>query len=456
MAQITAPRTQSALPTASMRDTLGVVSDVMLPTLAKGVIIRRKQVVNLSERLDLDRRAVRRMQQIRNRYGEGPLLLRLPFRTQALILDPEHVHRVLNGAPEPFAPASSEKQAALAHFQPRGVLVSHGIERAERRRFNEEVLDDGQPMHRLAEPFRAVVDEEAALLLGAVRHRQLLTWDDFALTWFRVVRRVVFGDAARNDHALTEVINRLRSDANWAFLKPRRSGLRHQLSERIGHYLAMADPYSLAGVMAATPHSDLTAPEQQVPQWLFAFDPAGMTTFRTLALLASHPEHAAQVQEDIDGRAAGRRPALPYLRACVLESLRLWPTTPAVLRQSSEATVWANGVLPARAGLLIFTPFFHRDDQRLPYANQFTPELWLQVRTDKDWPLIPFSSGPARCPGRKLVLMLTSMMLAALLDGRRIRLQPPNRLDARQALPGTLSPYNLRFTFDDVGREGPS
>jgi hypothetical protein len=47
-------------------------------------------------------------------------------------------------------------------------------------------------------------------------------------------------------------------------------------------------------------------------------------------------------------------------------------------------------------------------------------------------------------------------MLAALLDGRRIRLQPPNRLDARQALPGTLSPYNLRFTFDDVGREGPS
>lgn len=447
MAHITASRTQSALPTATMGETLSVFSDVILPTLAKGVIIRRPHMVNLAEQLDLDRRAVQRMQQLRNRYGEGPLLLRIPFRTQALILAPEHVHRVLNGAPEPFAPASSEKRAALAHFQPRGVLSSHGSERAERRRFNEEVLDDGQPMHRLAESFRAVVDEEAALLLGAVRHRQELTWDAFALTWFRVVRRVVFGDAARNDHALTEVLNQLRGDANWAFLKPRRSGLRRELFERIGHYLAMADPHSLAGIMAATPRSDSTAPEQQVPQWLFAFDPAGMTTFRTLALLASHPQHAAQVQEDIDGRAAGTRPALPYLRACVLESLRLWPTTPAVLRQSTEATVWDTGVLPARASLLIFTPFFHRDDQRLPYANQFTPELWLRVRTNQDWPLIPFSSGPARCPGRKLVLMLTSMMLAALLDDRRMQLQSPSKLRTQRPLPGTLSPYNLRFTL---------
>jgi hypothetical protein len=36
-------------------------------------------------------------------------------------------------------------------FQPHGVLVSRGALRADRRRFNEAVLDTGHPLHRYAE-----------------------------------------------------------------------------------------------------------------------------------------------------------------------------------------------------------------------------------------------------------------------------------------------------------------
>lgn len=105
----------------TVQETLAVTAEVLAPTLAKGPIIRRPQVVGLIERFELDRRAVRRMQQLRNKYGAGPLLLRTPpGRKQALILDPEHVYRVLDGSPEPFSPASSEKRAALSHFEPAG------------------------------------------------------------------------------------------------------------------------------------------------------------------------------------------------------------------------------------------------------------------------------------------------------------------------------------------------
>lgn len=53
-------QTQRAqLPQASLRDTLGLISTVVLPTVAKGVIIRRPSVVALAEWLDLDQRAVR-------------------------------------------------------------------------------------------------------------------------------------------------------------------------------------------------------------------------------------------------------------------------------------------------------------------------------------------------------------------------------------------------------------
>lgn len=91
------------VPRASFPDTLGTLAEVFLPTIGKGVIIRRPAMVALAERLDLDRRAVRRMQRLRRKYGSGPLLIRLPWRSLAVILDPAHVDRVLGESPEPFA-----------------------------------------------------------------------------------------------------------------------------------------------------------------------------------------------------------------------------------------------------------------------------------------------------------------------------------------------------------------
>jgi cytochrome P450 len=440
--------TGRSLPKASILDTLALIMDVFVPNVAKGVIIRRPRVVGMAERLELDRRAVKRLQKLRNKYGTGPLMLRLPVRSQAVVLIPQHVHRVLGGSPEPFATASSEKRAALAHFQPKGALISHGPERADRRRFNEEVLDSDNPVHRIAESFLPVVEQEAARILDAARTRGVLTWDEFVEGWFRIVRCVVFGEAAREDHELTQMMAELRGAANWAFLRPQKTDLRQKFFACMKEYLDRAEPGSLAAVMAGMRTTEQTMPHQQVPQWLFAFDPAGMATFRALALLASHPQHAAQAQDEIRNHRGMDRQNLPFLRATVLESLRLWPTTPLVLRQTTEETSWENGVMPAHTGVMIFAPFFHRDDQRLEYANRFAPELWLMERTDKDWPLIPFSGGPAICPGRNLVLMLTSAMLASLLDGRDLKLQPLDRLVPGR-LSGTLNNYALRFAISE-------
>jgi cytochrome P450 len=438
---------QHSVPKATLRETLGIIAEVVVPNLAKGVIIRRPRAVAMAERLGLDRRAIRRLQQLRDKYGTGPLLLRVPARSQALILSPDHVRQVLEHSPEPFATASLEKRAALAHFEPKGVLVSHGAERADRRRFNEQVLGSDSPVHRLGERFAEVVDEEARQLLEEVgRNNGNLTWNDFAPAWFRVVRRVVLGDAAADDHELTDMMAELRAAANWVGLRRRRTKLRERFHARLSEHLARAEQGSLAGIMARIPTTQKTAPAQQPPQWLFAFDPAGMTTFRALALLASHPRHAERAREEIR-RVGQARQHLPYLRACVLESLRLWPTTPMVLRESTHKTTWETGVMPMNTSILIFAPFFHRDDRRLPAADRFSPEIWLQEPTTQPSPLIPFSGGPAICPRRHLVLLLSSTMLAALLDGRQVRLQPPNRLQEDEPLPATLNNYSLRFAL---------
>lgn len=434
-----------ALPKATLAETLMVAAEVLAPILGQGVIIRRPRVLKLADKLDLNRRAVKRLQQLRNKYGTGPLMLAIPGRSLALILSEEHIRRVLDETPEPFATATLEKRAALSHFQPRGVLISHGLDRADRRQFNEQALDSDKPVHRLAERFLKVVDEEAAGLLAETRGSQPLTWDRFSPIWFRVVRRVVLGDAARDDEPLRDMINELRAAANWAYVHPEQRGLRERFLERVREYLQRAESGSLAQVIAETPSGDRTAPEDQVAHWLFAFDPGGMTTFRALALLAAHPEHGVKAREEIRERTGSDRQYLPFLRSCVLESLRLWPTTPLVLRETTEETLWETGVMPLNTSVAIFAPVFHRDEDRLAEANRFSPGLWEADQPSRNWPLVPFSAGPGVCPARHLVLLLTSTMLSALLGDRDVRLNPPSTLDPRKPMPGTLNHLSLRF-----------
>ena len=431
------------LPRASLLDTLALGLEVFAPVVAQGVIIRRPPMMALAERFDTHRRAIRRMQKLRDKYGPGPLMLPLPIRKQAVVLDPAHAQRVLDESPVPFSAVSTEKRAALSHFEPKGVLLSTGPERADRRRFNEAALDTAHPMHRMAASFLPIVEEEAARMLQQAGLHGMLDWKTWSEGWYRLIRRVVLGNSAAEDQELQALIVRLRGAANWAGFHPKMPARRERFLARIQMYLERAEPGSLAGYMAGIARSATTAPRQQVPQWLFAFDAAVMAGFRALALLASHPEQLARARAEIAAHRPGQ--PLPFLRACMLEALRLWPTTPMVLRQSTSETRWEHGSMPADTGVLIHAPFFHRDDTRLAHADRFTPDLWMEGQTaGRDWPLIPFSDGPVMCPGRHLVLMLSSAMLATLLDGRPLAQAGGQALDPDR-LPGTLNNFALRF-----------
>lgn len=342
----------SSLPQLTVRETATFLLKVFVPTAAKGPIIRRPKVVALAEKLHLDERAVATLAQLAIRYPASPVLLRLPLRRQAIVLVPAQVHRVLAETPDPFATVSSEKKAALAHFQPRNSLISSGRVRSVRRALQDQVLDSDNPVHHLAESFLPIVAEEAEDLLRVVGSTGQLSWDDFIRSWYRMVRRIVFGDAVADDQELTDMLQQLRSDANWAFLKPRNRELRSKFLAAVERRMREAPSGSLASVMAGKNTPGETAPVEQIPQWLFAFDPAGMATFRSLAAVTAHAEILSRAVREITGNR-GRREYLPWLRACVLESLRLWPTTPMVLRQTKREVEWDTATMPAKCGVLI-------------------------------------------------------------------------------------------------------
>ena len=420
------PGRGSGLATASAKHTVGILTGALGPIVLQGVIARRPRATALAGRLDLDDRAVRLLRRMRRRYGTGPLRLQVPGRSVAVVLDADDVARVLDGSPEPFAADTREKRGALGQFQPHGVLVSRGTVREERRRFNEAVLDTGRPVHRLGVSLGAKARQEAARLAEHVERTGGLDWAAFSGAWIPLVRRVVLGEAARDDEEFTRLLTALRGQANWSYVHPGRPDRRLQLRERLTRYVEAAEAGSLAELVASVPAPDRVDKIDQMPQWLFAYEPAGMATVRALALLLDHPD----APRDADG-----------LRAAVLESVRLWPTTAVVLRETTAPTEWTGGTLPAGTTLAIVSAFFHRDRDTLLEADAFDPGQWRDGSVADGRLVLPFSAGPVVCPGRELVLYTASEFLDELL--KRTDLAPAG---LRRPLPAALDPFQLSFT----------
>ncbi|MBY3050643.1 cytochrome P450 [Rhizobium laguerreae] len=422
---------------ASWIDTLRVVAAAMVPTAAKGVIIRRPIMERLAQRQGLDTSAVRQMQRLVRKYGRAPLLLPIPFRPELLILDPADVSTVLHCSPQPFATATWEKRAALAHFEPKNVLISDASRRAELRPIHEHALASADRLHPSSARFKTIVDSELPEILdgiGADRPNEL-DWSAFSQAWFRIVRRTVLGDRARNDVTLTKTLDDLRTRANWAFAASidRRKLRRYQ--QQLDQYLRQPEEGSLISRLPKGSDFDL---ESQVAQWLFAFDAAGIAVFRTLALLACHPSYWAKAVDEVKDPELDR----PFTRSCLLEALRLWPTTPVILRELTEDIKSGDRTVMRGTGVIIFAPFFHRDPE-LAYANRMEPSIWGPNDTLPAVGFVPFSAGAAICPAHNLVPAIASFAISALLSEADITLlQPSLTVDD---LPGTLNHFDIRL-----------
>lgn len=416
-----------------------VLGRVLAPLVAQGAIVRRPRATAWAERHQTDRTARVVLTDLRERHRGAPLVVRIGSRRVVVVTEAEDVRRLLEGSPEPFTPATKEKHAALAHFQPEGVLISSTADRWHRRPFNEAVLQTDQPVHDDGAAVVDAVHRGAAQLTQRLDSTGRLDAQSFTDAWWGIVLEAVLGSKARGDRELVAVLDALRRDANWAWLRPRRTRLREELEGRIASYVQTPE----AGCLAAAAHRRGPATAVgQVPHWLFAFDAAGAATFRALAMAAARPPVRERLLAEAE--PAGTSPALlPYARACVLESLRLWPTTFAVLRDSTSPTVWGGRTLPAQTGFAVVSSFFHRDPARLEHADAFVPDAWLDGRNNADWGLIPFSGGPVACPGRNFVLLVASHLLTRLV-ARDLRVARGRYL-ARDPVPATVDHLGLRF-----------
>ncbi|HKH13815.1 MAG TPA: cytochrome P450, partial [Solirubrobacterales bacterium] len=336
------------------------------------------------------------------------------------------------------------KRKGMVAFQPDALTISRGDEWRNRREFTEAVLETGAPMHGLADGFAATAREEAGALVGETAGE--LTWDEWQRAFRRLARRVILGDAARDDDELTGELAAMMDEANGM---PGRTSERYTyFVERLLEYVDAADEGALVGLFEGAPSDERTKREGQVPHWLFAtHDTLAINSFRALAAILSHPRQRGKALDEIGGldeHADGSQiEALTYLEACLQEAMRLWPTTPMLSRVTLADTDWQGETVPVGTQVLIVNTFFHRDRERLDYADRFLPEAWIDGDAAERWEFNHFSRGPQGCPGAGLALFCGKAMLASLLRAAEVEVTSP--LDPDRPMPHMLDFYSLRF-----------
>ncbi|KAL1632867.1 hypothetical protein SLS58_011314 [Diplodia intermedia] len=119
---------------------------------------------------------------------------------------------------------------------------------------------------------------------------------------------------------------------------------------------------------------------------------------------------------------------LPYMRACLDESLRLHPPTPQGLPRATPAEGarilgdWVAGGTSVAVSALVA----HRDEAVFPHADAFVPERWLGEAGKALQPFfIAFSAGARGCIGRNISYLEQAVVLATVVHRYEFALPGP-------------------------------
>jgi cytochrome P450 len=438
---------------ASIPEGVRFTAQVGVPNVVQGLFRKREKVVAVAGLVQADQLAYGCTASLVKKYGPDPFWVRLVAEEALLVHHPDDIRLVLEGSPDPFASDPEAKRKGMSAFQPTALTLSRGDLWQARRQFAEAVLDTRRRVHRLGGGFAEIAVEEADSLLALGRP---VTWADVNDAFQRLTRRVVLGDAAADDIALSEQLGELMDAGNKLPGQP--ADGYDEFHARLQKYVDAPDPGALSGLVAGAPHAhdEQVDPAGQLIHWLFAMgDTLPANLLRTLAVLSCHPLQLAEVRAELAGKrltAAKSVAGAAYLAGCILDTMRLWPTTTLFGRVTTEDVRFPQGELvPAGSQVLIHNLFNHRNRDRIPYADRFAPEEWVNGGAGDDWSFNFFSNGPQGCPGAGLSIFLGQAFL-----GRLLTRSEPLITSGPHPRPGKRLPYSLDVNALEIDLQSPS
>lgn len=223
-----------------------------------------------------------------------------------------------------------------------------------------------------------------------------------------------------------------------------------------------ADRNMLSLLLAARdPETGEAMSDRQVRDEVMTFVLAGhettaLTLTWALYLLARHPEIDTRVRAEIHAALGDRSPTpddlprLPYTRAVLDETLRLYPPLWAFGREPIADDRIGGYRIRAGSSVAVVPWITHRLPDVWPDPERFDPERFtgLGARARPRYAYLPFGGGPRQCIGSEFALMEAHLVLPAivrayrveLVDDRPVEPYPTVTLRPRTAITARLRP----------------
>ncbi|XP_023294457.2 cytochrome P450 CYP12A2-like isoform X1 [Lucilia cuprina] len=198
------------------------------------------------------------------------------------------------------------------------------------------------------------------------------------------------------------------------------------------------------------------------------------STFAGLLLcLAKNPEKQAKLREEVRQILPHKDSEfteeacknMPYLRACIKESLRVYPLTVGNARSPANDVVLSGYRIPKNTRVSMVSIALLRDENHFPRANEYLPERWLRMQketntnqmTTSAHPLrpscpfvyLPFGFGPRTCIGRRIVEMELELGIARIVRNFQIEFNHPTD-NAFKSVLMNVPNIPLKFKFTDI------
>ena len=226
------------------------------------------------------------------------------------------------------------------------------------------------------------------------------------------------------------------------------------IAEREAQMRAGEAPNDLLGRLIAAKDAEtgvaMTAREvrdQMLTIFLAGHETTAATLTWTFYVLSRRPEAAARLRAEVDQVLGGRAPtfadvaSLPYTRAVIDETLRLYPAAPALsTRQAVKDDVICGHRVKAGAMVAVFPWILNRHRALWDNPEAFEPERFLPSggRDRPRFAYIPFGAGPRICIGMQMALAESVILLAALAQRYDLDLAPGHQVRLRHQI--TLRP----------------
>ncbi|GAB2257704.1 hypothetical protein Droror1_Dr00013864 [Drosera rotundifolia] len=207
-------------------------------------------------------------------------------------------------------------------------------------------------------------------------------------------------------------------------------------------YVNEADPSILRFLLASREEvSSVQLRDDLLSMLVAGHETTGSVLTWTVYLLSKDSHSLAKAQEEVDRVLQGRPPSyedtkeLKFLMRCILESMRLYPHPPVLLRRAQVADVLPGDYkVDSGQDIMISVYNIHHSPQVWERAEEFLPERFdlsgpLPNEITTDFRFIPFSGGPRKCVGDQFALLEAVVALAILVQHMNFELVPDQKIN---------------------------